>query len=90
MQQVTVGAKYQIVIPKEVREKVKGLRPGAKVTVHKTDMGIITIKPLKQKWSDANYGILKKYWQGRDMASEVEKVRDEWEEEVKKLEKSHK
>ena len=77
--QVTVGAKYQIVIPKEVRKQVSGIRPGSKVVVKSSEEGVITVKPVKQSWSDENYGSLKKYWQGRDMVGAVEKIRNDWE-----------
>lgn len=33
----TVGSRYQIVIPKEVRMKVKGLRPGDRVVISQSD-----------------------------------------------------
>lgn len=87
MQQVTVGRKYQIVIPKQVRKKILGLKPGAKVIVRSMDNGAIAVKPVKSNWSDENYGALKKYWRS-DVIKEVEKMRDEWEERVKKLEKA--
>jgi AbrB family looped-hinge helix DNA binding protein len=39
MQTVRVSPKYQIVIPKEVREKLK-LRPGQKLLIYERDGGI--------------------------------------------------
>ncbi len=39
MQTVTVSPKFQIVIPKELREKLK-LRPGQKLFVYERDGGI--------------------------------------------------
>lgn len=86
MQVVTVGSKYQIVIPKEVRKKIKGLQPGAKVVVQQTEENIISVKPVKRNWADENYGIMRKYWKGKNMIAEVEKMRDEWEEKVRELE----
>lgn len=83
MQLVTVGSRYQIVIPKEVRKKVKGLRPGSKVGV-KTDEKVITLEPAVENWVDKNYGKYKKYLKGA--AEEVEKMRNEWEEKSKELE----
>lgn len=78
MQQVTIGTKYQIVIPKEVRKKLKTIKPGNKVHVYPIDEDTVEIKVSKQNWSDENYGALKKYWQGIDPIAEVEKMRDEW------------
>lgn len=77
MQLVTIGAKYQIVIPKEVRKKNKGIKPGNKVSVRSSGE-TITVVPVKKNWSDENYGSLKKYWHGKNMLAEVEKIRNEW------------
>jgi AbrB family looped-hinge helix DNA binding protein len=43
MTQVTVSPKFQIVIPREIRERL-GLRPGQKITLLERD-GIITAIP---------------------------------------------
>lgn len=78
MQQVTIGTKYQIVIPKEVRKKIKGLKPGNKVIVRPSNNNTITVSPVKKNWSDENYGAFKKYFKGIDPIAELEKARDEW------------
>lgn len=85
MQLVTVGSKYQIVIPKEVRKQIKGIKPGSKVSVQSKDNNI-QVKLVNQNWVEANYGKYKKYLKGADL--EVEKMRDEWEERLKELETS--
>lgn len=85
--QVTVGSKYQIVIPKDVRNKIKGIKPGNKVSV-KTDKDLIIVKPASKNWADENYGKYKKYLKGA--AEEVEKMRDEWEDKVKESERDFK
>lgn len=82
MPQVTVGSKYQIVIPKEVRRKIKGLQPGAKVSVHQQDVQTLTIRIPKKSWSDETYGFMKKSWKGFDPIAEIEKMRDEWDQKV--------
>lgn len=48
MTSVTVSPKYQVVIPAEVRERLK-LKPGQKVAVIEKDgvVHLIPIKPLK-------------------------------------------
>lgn len=84
MQQITVGPKYQIVIPKAVRSKLKGFKPGSKVNVQISGDRLITIKPSLQNWSDVNYGKYKKYLKGA--ATEVETIRGEWKERLKELE----
>lgn len=86
MQLVTVGTKYQIVIPKEIRKKIKGLRPGSKVVVKSLDEETAVLKTQKQSWSDRSYGFMKAAWKGVNPASEIDKMRDEWEEKVRKTE----
>ncbi|MBI2595973.1 AbrB/MazE/SpoVT family DNA-binding domain-containing protein [Candidatus Daviesbacteria bacterium] len=83
MQMATVGTKYQVVIPKEVRKKIKGLEPGSKLMIQLNEE-TITLKPIKQNWSDKNYGAFKRYWKGVDPIAEVEKMKEEWEERLEK------
>ena len=87
MQQVTVGTKYQIVIPKEVRKKVKGLRPGQKVKIYSADENTVSIKVAPQDWVERTYGMMTDAWKGIDPIAELEKMRDEWEERLKGFEK---
>lgn len=90
MQQVTVGTKYQIVIPKEVRIKVKGLKPGSKVSIGLTDENTLVVKTDPQDWLKRTKGIMTEAWRGIDTTAELEKMRDEWEERLKELEKDFK
>lgn len=90
MQLVTVGRKYQIVIPKEVRKKLKGLKPGSKVGLHAVDETTATIKSEPKSWVERTYGMMAEAWKDIDPVREVEKMRDEWEERLKELEKSSK
>lgn len=78
MQLVTVGSRYQIVIPKQIRRKVRSLRPGTKVMVQDTKGNAITIKTVKKSWSDESYGFMKEAWKGLDPVKEIDKMRDEW------------
>lgn len=87
MQLVTVGTKYQIVIPKEVRKKLKGLKPGSKVGLHVVDETTATIRAEPKNWVDRTYGMMAGAWKDIDPIREVEKMRDEWEERLKELEK---
>lgn len=82
MQQVTVGPKYQIVIPKEVRKKIKTLKPGSKVTVHQVDEDTITIKTSPINWVERTYGMMSEAWKDIDPIKELEKMRNEWEEKL--------
>ena len=49
MATVTVSPKYQVVIPSEVRERLK-LKPGQKVAVIEKDgvVHLVPVRPLKQ------------------------------------------
>lgn len=76
--QVTVGAKYQIVIPKEVRKKIKGLKPGSKVSVRQTDQETITIKTTPQNWLERTRGMMSEAWKGIDTTKYLEDLRNEW------------
>lgn len=78
MQQVTVGTKYQIVIPKAIREKIKGLRPGAKVYVGQADQNTVAIKPVMTNWVDRTRGIAKEAWKDIDTTKYLNDLRDEW------------
>jgi len=78
MQQVTVGTKYQIVIPKEVRKKVSGLKPGSKVSVSITDQNTLTVKTDPQDWLKRTNGIATEAWKGIDTTKYLEDLRNEW------------
>ena len=78
MQQATVGGKYQIVIPKEVRKRIKGLRPGAKVMVKALDSQTVTIKNVAKNWVERTRGIAKEAWKGIDTTKYLENLRNEW------------
>ena len=79
MQLVTVGTKYQIVIPKKEREKMKGIKPGSKVKVHAGNDNVLTVRPALKSWAEESYGYMKDAWKDIDPISELEKMRDEWE-----------
>lgn len=78
MQQVTVGSKYQVVIPKEVRNKIKGLKPGSKVIVKSLDKQTITIKKVEKSWLERTRGLMKDAWRGIDTTKYLEDLRNEW------------
>ncbi len=80
MQQVTVGTKNQIVLPKEIRQKIKGLKPGRRVSIYSLDENTIAIKISAKNWLDSSYGAMKARWNKMNPIEEVEKMRDEWHE----------
>ncbi|MHB8362187.1 MAG: AbrB/MazE/SpoVT family DNA-binding domain-containing protein [Patescibacteria group bacterium] len=78
MKEMIVGTKNQIVIPKEVRQKVKDLGPGKKVMIYSLDDETIIIKVESTDWLNDNYGAMKKIWKNVDPSMEVKKMRKEW------------
>ena len=78
MQQVTIGTKNQIVIPKDIRQKIKGLQSGRKVLIYPLDEETVAIKVSLKTWLDSSYGAMKKAWDKIDPIREVEKMRNEW------------
>lgn len=78
MSDVTVSPKYQIVIPKQVREKMKNLQPGAKASVYTKNEDTIIINISRAPWHQRTFGILKDAWAKVDPIKEVEKMRNDW------------
>lgn len=78
MQQVTVGTKYQIVIPKEIRKKIKGIRPGAKLVVHPNGKDSIMITTEAKNWLERTRGMMKDAWKDIDTTKYLEDLRNEW------------
>ena len=80
MQQVTVGTKYQVVIPKEVRRKIKDIKPGQQVKIYSEDESTITIKITPKDWIARTYGMMAEAWKGIDTTQYLNDLRNEWEE----------
>lgn len=80
MQLVTIGTKNQIVLPKEVRKKIKGLKPGKKVMVYPLNENTITIKVENKNWLENSSGIAAEAWKGIDTTAYLEQLRNEWDE----------
>ena len=78
MQTVTVGPKYQVVIPKEVRKKTVGLNPGIKVAIKSVNKNTITIEVSPLDWIERTAGIMAEAWKSIDPIKELEKMRNEW------------
>ena len=79
VQQVTVGPKLQVVIPKNVRKTVPDLKPGKKVRVHPLNAQSVIIEIPSNDWVDETYGMHKDIWQGIDATEYIRKLRSEWE-----------
>ncbi len=78
MQQITIGTKNQIVIPKELRKQIKGLKPGRKVNIYSLKGDTLIIKIDPQNWLDSSFGLMKNAWSKKDPLKELSKIREEW------------
>ncbi len=77
MQTAKVSGKYQIVIPKRVREAL-GLRPGDKLLISvEDDRAVLRLRP--ESYSEHLRGLHKELWQGIDSADYLNEERDSWE-----------
>ena len=81
MEQVTVGSKYQIVIPKKVRKKLK-VKPGDKVIIDTKDEKTAIIKTESRSWAERTRGIAKEAWKNIDTTKYLEDLRNEWERKI--------
>lgn len=75
MAQTKVSSKYQIVIPKSVREKV-GLTEGQSLHVYPLDQGILLTK--EKRWPEDYLGSEKDFWAKIDVAKYLQAERDSW------------
>lgn len=73
---ITVSSKYQIVIPREAREKLN-LKTGDKLII-KADNEKIIIYPQPKSYAKYSLGLGKEIWQGIDAAEYVKKERQTW------------
>lgn len=76
---VAVSKKWQVVIPKAIREKIRGLRPGGRVEVRYEDERIVIV-PLEQSTVTTLYGLGADVWKGVDAVGYQRGLREEWEE----------
>lgn len=77
---VTVGPKYQVVIPREVRRACRGVRVGAKVYVYPLSESTMAVTVADENWAETHRGGLKDLWEGIDVAKQLREMRDEWDE----------
>lgn len=78
MQNATVGTKYQLVIPKNVRSQIKGLKPGSRVNIRKIDANTIVIKTDPKNWVETTKGMMTEAWKNNNIIAELEKMRNDW------------
>lgn len=81
MLQTLVSTKYQVVIPKSVRKKVK-IHPGQKININLIGDQIIlspTDTKVKLDWPDDHIKKLKNPWRRTSAEKYLEKERNSWE-----------
>ncbi|MBO3803953.1 MAG: AbrB/MazE/SpoVT family DNA-binding domain-containing protein [Candidatus Brockarchaeota archaeon] len=77
MTEVNVSPKWQVVIPREVRRKAKGLRRGGRVEVRLEGERII-ITPVAESVARSLYGLGHHIWEGTEPVKYQKKLRMEW------------
>ena len=73
MTEATVGARYQVVIPKKERRRLK-LKPGSKVDVQAENDRIVIYPAASKSWR----GIGKDIAENGDASDYVKRLREEW------------
>lgn len=74
---VTVSSKYQVVIPKVVREALD-LHPGDQLLVE-IENNKVVMRPRPQSYAKHLRGLHKEVWEGVDATEYVKKERESWE-----------
>ena len=76
MQMAKLSSKYQIVIPKKVREAL-GLEPGDRLLIAtEGDKAVMRLRP--KSYADHMRGLHKEVWQGIDATEYVSEERKSW------------
>lgn len=75
--EVKVSSKYQVVIPKEAREKV-GLGKGDTLIVDVED-DVITMRRRPESFTEYGRGLHRDVWEGVEADRYLEELRGEWE-----------
>ncbi|MBA7563115.1 hypothetical protein ES708_04768 [subsurface metagenome] len=73
---IKVSSKYQIVIPREAREKLN-LKAGDKLIIKANDDKIV-IYPQPKNYAKYSLGLGKEIWQGIDATKYIKRERETW------------
>lgn len=76
MSTARVGARYQVVIPADVRARV-AIRPGDEVVVEEVD-GVVVLFPRPSCCAEWIYGLGREIWEGEDGEAYLERERSSW------------
>ena len=77
MEVVRVSGKYQIVIPRRVREAL-GIRPGDQLLIT-VKGGEMLIRPKPKSYAEYLRGLHKEIWKGVEAEEYVREERESWE-----------
>lgn len=75
MPMTKVGGRYQVVVPKEIREALK-LKPGDYLDVQVID-GMVVMVP-QPSYTSRLFGKHRDVWQGEDAVDYVRRERESW------------
>lgn len=75
-----ISTKYQIVIPKNIRDAVDNVKPGNEVYVSVKDSDSIEIEVKKTSWVDKYSGKLPQNYYDKDPTEYISDLREEWDE----------
>jgi AbrB family looped-hinge helix DNA binding protein len=73
---VKVGPKYQVVIPKELRKKLR-IKPKDKVLIEEIE-GMVIVIPKPKSFTGFLKGLGKEVWEGEDATDYVKRERRSW------------
>ncbi len=73
---VKVGPKYQVVIPKELRKKLR-IKPKDKVLIEEIE-GMVIVIPKPKSFTGFLKGLGKEVWEGEDAIDYVKRERRSW------------
>lgn len=76
MSETTISPKYQIVIPKEVREKAK-IKEGQKLNVYSLGDSIV-LTPKPKNYTEKMLGLGKEIWKNVDPLEYIRRERADW------------
>jgi len=74
---VKIGKRFQVVLPKAVREKLS-LQEGDELVVEVARRGILLV-PKPKSYTKHMEGLHKEVWEGLDIRAFLEEERKEWE-----------
>jgi len=77
---IKISSKYQIVIPREVREKLN-LKAGDKLIIETNNKKII-IYPQPKNYAKYALGLGKEIWKGIDATEYVRKEKETWKSQI--------